>query len=286
MKPSETNSPAYNRKKWNVLFIGEDGKVVTLKHFKGMVAGLVLLLVTFTAAIAVLYYQYQNRSESVKVLQSDMAGVVEKNRGLRDEKDQMLARLVILESKLKTHQEGLPSTGVGRSPARTEPPEDVAREAAPTESSRETEPKGVQKDAAIEAKSSDQMMVPPVSVANRNLVVCQDPQSSFMRVEYKVINIGAKDTPAAGRSVIILKGANMNPEDWIVLPNVPLSDLKPSGERGKRFRIYNFRTLKYRVESSAVKGQLENATIFTYTEDGKLLMERDYPLDMSAEMCP
>lgn len=286
MKPSETNSPAYNRKKWNVLFIGEDGKVVTLKHFKGMVAGLVLLLVTFTAAIAVLYYQYQNRSESVKVLQSDMAGVVEKNRGLRDEKDQMLARLVILESKLKTYDEGDPPTGVGRSPASVETQKDAAHETASAEVSREEEPKGVQKDVAIEAKTSDQARVPPVSIANRNLIVCQDPQSSFMRVEYKVMNIGAKDTPAAGRSVIVLKGANMNPEDWVVLPNVPLLDLKPSGENGKRFRIYNFRTLKYKVDSSAVKGQLENATIFTYTDDGKLLMERDYPLDMSAEMCP
>ena len=103
--------------------------------------------------------------------------------------------------------------------------------------------------SAIEAKTSDPTMVPPVSIANRNLIVCQDPQSNFMRVEYKVINIGAKDTPATGRSVIVLKGANMNPEDWIVLPNVPLSDLKPSGENGKRFRIYNFRTLKYKVES-------------------------------------
>lgn len=286
MKSSRTNSPAYNRKKWNILFIGEDGKVITLKHFKGMVAGVVLLLVIFLTAVIVLYYQYYNRSERVKVLQGDMAGMVAENRGLRDEKDQMLAQLVILESNFKAREEGTITTGVGRSPASVEPSEDIAREAAHTEASRETEPKGVQKDAALEAKNSDQMMVPPVSVANRNLVVCQDPQSSSMRVEYKVINIGAKDTPAAGRSVIILKGANMNPEDWIVLPNVPLSDLKPSGERGKRFRIYNFRTLKYRVESSAVKGQLENATIFTYTEDGKLLMERDYPLDMSAEMCP
>jgi hypothetical protein len=134
--------------------------------------------------------------------------------------------------------------------------------------------------------ASSQTQVPPVSIANRNLIVCQDPDSEFMRVEYKVMNIGANDTPVAGRSVIVLKGDNMNPEDWIVLPNVPLADLKPSGERGKRFRIYNFRTLKYKINSSAVKGRLETATIFTFTEEGKLLMERDYPLEMSAEMCP
>ena len=128
--------------------------------------------------------------------------------------------------------------------------------------------------------------MPPISIANKNLIVCQDPASESMRVEYKVINTGAKEAPVAGRSVIVLKGDNMDPEDWIVLPNVPLSDLKPTGDRGKRFRIYNFRTLKYKVPSSAAKGRLETATIFTFTEDGALLMERDYPIETSAEMCP
>ena len=238
------------------------------------------------AAVIVLYYQYQNQSESVKALHNDMAGVVQENRSLRDEKDQMLAQLVILESTLKSGEEGDPTMGTGRSPASGERKKDVDPETTSSDVSKEEKPKAAPADAVIEAATSDQSMIPPVTIANRNLVVCQDPQSSLMRVEYKVMNIGAKDSPAAGRSVIVLKGPNMNTEDWIVLPNVPLLDLRPSGERGKRFHIYNFRTLKYTVESSAVKGRLESATIFTYTEDGKLLMERDYPLDMAAEMCP
>jgi hypothetical protein len=285
MKPSGNGSAAYNRKKWNILFIGEDGKVVTVKHFKGIVAALVVLLVCLTVAVVVLYYQYQNRTGDVEILRKDMAGVKEENHGLREEKDQMLARLVILESKLKTREERGPYAGIGQSPGKSAPPKDAVDEEEPQGASPE-EPKGVPKDAGTTAMAGGQTQLPPVSIANRNLIVCQDPDSEFMRVEYKVMNIGANDTPVAGRSVIVLKGDNMNPEDWIVLPNVPLADLKPSGERGKRFRIYNFRTLKYKINSSAVKGRLETATIFTFTEEGKLLMERDYPLEMSAEMCP
>jgi len=136
------------------------------------------------------------------------------------------------------------------------------------------------------AAADGQIQGPALSIANQNLTVCQDPDSDFMRVEYKVVNTGAKDVPQTGRSVIVLKGDNMNSEDWIVLPNVPLLDLKPSGESGKRFRIYNFRTLKYKVASSDVKGNLGMATIFTFTVDGKLVTERDYSLDMAEEMCP
>ena len=285
MKPSATGSASYNRKKWSILFIGEDGKVVTVKHFKGIVTGLAMLLATLSVAVLVLYYQYQNRAGQVEALQKDMADQAMENRSLRDEKDQMLARLVILESELKAQREVKTPEGLGRAADSGEPSKMAGNEPAPPAAGPEKQPEKVQK-AAGEKVANSQTPLPPISIANRNLVVCQDQISAHLRVEYKVMNTGAKDSPVVGRSVIILKGDNMNPEDWIVLPNVPLSDLKPSGEKGKRFRIYNFRTIKYKVDLSDVKGRLETATIFTFTDDGKLIMERDYPLETAAEMCP
>ncbi len=286
MKPPTANSAAYNRKKWSILFIGEDGKVVTLKHFKGLLTGLAMLLAILMVAVVVLYFQYRNRTGDVEAFRGDMAGVVKENRNLRDEKDQMLARLVILESKLKAQEEGDSSEEVGRPPEGDEPSENADNDPASAGAGPEKDPKKVQQAVHTTTAAGSQTQRPPINIANKNLIVCQDPDSEFMRVEYKVINIGAKDAPVAGRSVIVLKGNNMHSEDWIVLPNVPLSDLKPSGDKGKRFRIYNFRTLKYKVKPSTDKGRLETATIFTFTEDGTLVMERDYPLDMAAEMCP
>lgn len=278
---------AYNRKKWNILFIGEDGRVVTVKHFKGIVAGVTMSLTILVAAVAVLYYQYQNRTQLVGALKNAMTDVAEENRDLKEEKDQMLARLAILESELKVHAAPAAPQGVDTPQDSGAPLQDAGSEPAPlTRADVEKEQKKLPGEAAPDAQEGSGDGAPPISIANMNLIVCQDPDADFMRVEYKVMNTGAKDAPVAGRSVIVLKGDNMNPEDWIVLPNVPLLDLKPTGERGKRFRIYNFRTLKYQVTPPADKGRFENATIFTYTEDGKLLMERDYPLEMSAEMCP
>jgi len=286
MKPSETGSKTYNRKKWSILFIGEDGKVVTVKHFKGMVTGLAMLLTILILFLIILYYHYQSRTEYAEALRKDVAGVVAENRSLKDEKDQMLARLVILESKLKAQEAPEPPQGIGKLPGKEEPPQKIAKEPSAQTADRQNDPKDGQKQASTPPAAQSNAQVPPISIANKNLIVCQDPTSDNMRVEYKVFNTGAKDAPVAGRSIIVLKGNNMNSEDWIVLPNVPLSDLKPSGERGKRFRIYNFRTIKYKVPSSAVKGPLETATIFTFTDDGTFVMERDYPIEMSTEMCP
>lgn len=286
MKPSTASSAAYNRKKWSILFIGEDGKVVTVKHFKGMVAGLTLLLALLILAVVVLYYQYHNRAGNVAALQNDMVVLQAEKRNLRDEKDQMLARLVILESKLKKQAMEIPPKEVPGPSGNEAPAQAAGKQPPPAAVVPEKEQKGASTVSETIAVADDQTQVPPLSTTNQNLTVCQDPDSDLMRVEYKVVNTGAKDVPVVGRSVIVLKGDNMNSEDWIVLPNVPLLDLKPSGERGKRFRIYNFRTLKYKVASPDVKGNLGMATIFTFTVDGKLAMERDYSLDMAAEMCP
>ena len=286
MKPSATGSATYNRKKWSILFIGEDGKVVTVKHFKGMVTGVAVLLTFLVLAVVVLYYQYHNRAGNVAALQNDIAVVQAEKRSLRDEKDQMLARLVILESKLKEQAKHAPAEDAVGPSGNEAPIQAVANQLPPADAGPEKEPTEASKVSETIDATDGQTQVPPFTTANQNLTVCQDPDSESLRVEYKVMNTGAKDVPVSGRSVIVLKGDNMNSEDWIVLPNVPLLDLKPSGERGKRFRIYNFRTLKYKVASSAVKGALVTATIFTFTVDGKLVMERDYSLDMAAEMCP
>ena len=286
MKPSETGNKAYNRKKWSILFIGEDGKVVTIKYFKGMVIGLGLLLTILCIVVSILYFQYRDREARVEFLRNDLARVMAENRSLKDEKDQMLARLVIMESNLKAREQPGPPEGIGQAPGKREPLEEPVDESSAQAAVREEDAKEVPKQAGTTAAGEGHAQMPLMSIANKNLIVCQDPASENIRIEYKVINTGAKDVPVTGRSVIVLKGGNMNPEDWVVLPNVPLLDLKPSGERGKRFRIYNFRTMKYMVQSSLVKGQLETATIFTFTEEGALVMERDYAVEDSAEMCP
>ena len=210
MKPSTAGSAAYNRKKWSILFLGEDGKVVTVKHFKGIVTGLAVLLALLMLAVVVLYYQYLNRDGRVTALQNDIAVVQVEKRSLRDEKDQMLARLVILESKLKEQAKHAPAEDVVGPSGNEAPIQVVANPSLPTNAGPEKESTGASEVSETIAAADGQTQMPPLTTANQNLTVCQDPDSESLRVEYKVMNIGAKDVPVAGRSVIVLKGDNMN----------------------------------------------------------------------------
>jgi len=287
MKPSEPYKPVYKRKRWNILFIGEHGKVVSIKHFKGIVGTLVLLSVIMVAAVVVLTYLYLNEADDVQVLQRDLAGQVDENRAIKREKDRMIARLVILESKLKVRLEGEPSARAEKTPVNGDSHKGFTDEskAVKADLGSAGHEKNVQQTNRAEPDDSSRTVAVPVSVATENLVVCQDPDSDFIRVEFKVINMAAKGTAVSGRAVIVLKKHDMDPAEWIVLPNVPLSDRMPVGKMGVLFRIYNFRTLKFKVKLPALSDQLEYATIYTYTEGGELMMERDYPLEMMG-MCP
>ena len=55
-KPKKTKRPGADRR-WTLLFIGDHGNVVTLKHFKAMVIGIGFLFFLAVAVAALLFFQ-------------------------------------------------------------------------------------------------------------------------------------------------------------------------------------------------------------------------------------
>jgi len=283
MKSSKT----YKKNRWNILFIGEHGKVVPIKYFKGIVSVLGLLFIVLIVAVAVLVYLSYHQAERIQALERDLAQQVDENRTLKEEKDRVMAHVVILEAKLKSANDTAQKDPLATEPAGANPKKQSmnaakSEAAAPEGKAKEKTKKPAPKNEITE---SDQVVADPVNITAENLIVCQEPDSNLMRVEFKVMNLGPKGAPVSGRAVIVLKKDDMDPTDWLVLPNVPMLDRKPEGRRGRLFRIYNFRTLKFKVNSPASPDQFEYATIYTYTDDGEMLLERDYPLELTS-ICP
>jgi hypothetical protein len=216
-----------------------------------------------------------------------LAEQLEENHALKEEKERMLAQVVILESKLKTVSQANSEKRPETMPSGPNPKNETVDSAtgdngAPVEKNAKKIGKQPQNRETSDVKPA---IVNPGNITTENLVVCREPDSNLLRVEFKVMNVGPKGTPVSGRAVIVLKGDDMDPAQWIVLPDVPLLDHKPEGSRGKPFRIYNYRTLKFKVATSASPDQFAYACIYTYTADGEMLMERDYPLKLSTS-CP
>ena len=85
--------------RWTLLFIGNRGKPITLKRFKGMVL-ITLFGLGLVIALAVgLYWWNRSILQEKHLIDSKLQELTEKNQELQHEKDILLTRLVIAESR-------------------------------------------------------------------------------------------------------------------------------------------------------------------------------------------
>jgi hypothetical protein len=88
-------------KRWTLLFIGNHGRTITLKRFKGMVILACLVLGVSIAITAGLLYLSLNIRSDKNRLESDLMGLKAQIKALRYEKDVLLTKLVLAESRSK-----------------------------------------------------------------------------------------------------------------------------------------------------------------------------------------
>ncbi len=122
------------------------------------------------------------------------------------------------------------------------------------------------------------MGVGMVKVIADNLFVCANPTDTKLNIEFKVINMGTRKQPIAGHVFVILKDAHAEQDKWLVVPGAMLMDGRPVQSKGQRFRIYNYRTIKFKVAHEN-PGLFVQATIFIFKNTGELIFERDFSLE-------
>ena len=99
-------------RRWTLLFMGDHGRVITLKRFKGLVllGGLVL---SISVAITFgLYFFSHNIAKEKKKLEIDLKNAEKELKTLRHEKDILMARLVLAESRLQENFGGRAETEI------------------------------------------------------------------------------------------------------------------------------------------------------------------------------
>ena len=106
--------------RWTLLFIGNSGKPITLKRFKGMVLFTLIVVCVFIALAAGLFLWNRNILREKNQLESHLKKLTAKNEELRHERDILLTRLVVAESRALYNQDSLPGNQADEeSPERT-----------------------------------------------------------------------------------------------------------------------------------------------------------------------
>jgi len=246
-------------RQWTLLIISNRGKSITIKWFKTLAITTASVLVLTIAASVWLGFLYKNSIESNKNLLVDLKNLQHKIISLEHEKDILMARLILTESRVE---------------------ENIVK-ADDTISFDKT----ADRDSDIDKKSVPPEI--PLSVSADDLIVFHQPDLNTLRVQYMLRNTGSKAHAIAGRSVVILKNKeNGDQKKWLILPHVPLVSGKPSGNKGRNFSISNLKTMKFRANDQTGPGQFNIATVYIYSTTGKLLLEKNFPIGIKFKTLP
>ena len=267
-------------KRWTLLFIGNHGRTITLKRFKGMV---ILSCLVLCASVAMsgglLYYSLNIRSDKIQ-LESDLRDLKAQIKDLRYEKDVLLTKLVLTE----THSKPGPPQKAPQQPKPKKPQPESAVDEKPVES---VPTAGIQKKPAVEKAPeplpSNSQADSGFSVAIENFKVYPKAKENLLRVQFKIKNTSPNNQRVGGHTIVVLKGEQLRQNQWLTIPRISLSNGKPTGrQRGHSFGISNFKTMRFKTNLPKSPEKFREASVFIFTKKGDLLLEKSFSVNLPA----
>jgi hypothetical protein len=277
VKPSKRSRPDRH---WTLLFIGDHGRVITLKRFKGlMLLGVLALSISIALALGFYFFSHDIIAEK-KQLETELKNIEKQLKVLRHEKDVLMTRLVLAESRVqdtlsdRTDDQAVETSAqqvvvaFKENAAPTVVAENEPAPATPAPHPSETEPVIAQPE-------------PQLSVVIEGFQSAYSARDNSIQVQFKVKNTSPNSQYVAGYTVVVLKGPQIEPRNWIAIPRVPLAEGKPAGRnRGYSFGINHFMTVRLKTAAPKSLDKFQTATVFVFTRSGELLLEQDFPASL------
>ena len=278
-KPKRTKRPGTDRR-WTLLFIGDHGNVITLKRFKAIILAAGLLFFVAIGAVAVLIFMNKGILDENQGFRKRIENFQKKIETLRHEKEILMARLVLAESKAKENAPKRPQNQTEISTADQIPPESQTMSKIETPAVNKKMPSVAEatppKPAALEFRDTE----PVFSVAVENFKVSRVSGSANVNAEFRIKNTSSESQKVSGHAVIVLKGSDLPKHKWLVMPAVSLVGDRPSGKRGKRFVIQRFRTMRFTSRAPDDSGEFQTAAVYIFLRTGELVLQQDFPIEL------
>ncbi len=276
-KPKQSKRTGADRR-WTLLFIGDHGNVVTLKHFKTIVIGVGLLLMLAIVFVAVLLFKNIGFLKENKALQNRFAASEKQVEKLRHENEILMARLVLAEAKTKENVSGdrqIQEKMKVAEPAVPTPEVEPKTEPVKMEQKKPPVPRVTQPEP--EPAETDEAE-PIISVAVANFKISRESEN--LNAEFKIRNTSPEPQRVEGYAVVVLKGDDLQKDQWLVIPAVGLAGEKPSGKRGNSFSIQRFRTMSFTSKAPDYSDQFEIASVYIFAKTGEMLLEQDFSVKL------
>jgi len=286
-------APKRNRKArhWTLLFVGDQGEVITIRKFKGlMFLAIFIMIVALSAAVSI-YMVYKKPFEENRRLEAALTESARQVRVLGEDRDLLLTRLGIVESRLKKSQAPEPVEAPGDQavletpmpPSEEEPPEAVVA-AAPEARQLQPQPVPPVKPEVplppVVASEAKPEVKPEIKIDVRDFQVRHDPEQKLLNVQFRLKNVNVEAGAVSGRTFVVLEN-NLDDETGILtFPKVRLVNGKPGRiHLGRYFSISRFNIVKFNSAYEDSPRPFNSATVFVYSGAGDLLLEKRFSIE-------
>jgi hypothetical protein len=265
--------------RWTLLFIGNRGKPITLKRFKGMVLITLFVFCLVIGLAAGLYWWNRSILQDKNLLESKLQELTEQNQELRHERDILLTRLVVAESRtLEKHDREPERQSDEAPPGQTEQEANAAGSSPPP--TMTTTNNGDQ--IRVNAQPDGETTAAGLRVAIEDFKLSAKSGNNTLRVRFKLKNTSSNSQHVSGHAIVVLKGEKIQENQWVSLPAISLVEGKPTGrQEGKTFGIKNFKIMRFTASKSRSPEIFQTASVYVFAETGELLLEQDFPVKLS-----
>ncbi|MBU1182850.1 MAG: hypothetical protein KKE00_13025 [Proteobacteria bacterium] len=238
------------RKYHTLILLGDDGKVKHIRIIRGMIIALLLVQIVILCSGAYLFSSGMRFVEDKKIMEKELIIAQKNYLIIRDEKDMLMARLVLAESLVN----------------------------------KETGGAGVSKTATTSAKASAaQIPLAPVNsgrVSIDNINVFHEAGANRLKIQFD-LKSNHNSKQVSGYSFVILKENDIDEAGWLPVPFVSLVSKRPTAvNKGRYFSTSKFTTVNLTTNIRSVPPRFKLVTVFLYSVSGELLLEKDFPVSL------
>ena len=291
-------------KRWQLLLVADDGRIIPFKRIKGLVVTLAILLVALGLICAGLGWQLTAEKVRHRRTNDQLADANHQLDRYKSENELITAELVLAE--LRMEKAGLPVTKRHERVPQQPPAKTVASksidDAAMDDGGNKTTPAPAQ-GASVNQPSSPLPVSPgtkagqesasagpspdataktePPPVTLGNLKVTHDTEKRILLARFQVKNNQPRQAKVAGRCVVVLKN-DLAPNSWLAMPNVTLVDGVPEGKQGRVFKISKFINMEMMATVKSDPSAYKTASVYVFDTSGAKVLVKNFPVDLPA----
>lgn len=283
-------NPSERARRWTLLFVDNLGKTISIRRFKGLAITSIFFLIILITATVCLYFLFKNEREQNKNFMNTLAQFQQQVVSLKNDKEVLMARLVVAEYKIESSQvkteETLPERMLDNTALIISSKEnesdatDLEKIDLFNKTQMEKKLTTLEPRASVKPAKSLRIMVNKFNIYHK-------PDINTLIIEFTLRKIGPKTKPVSGDVIVVLKDDEVKMDNWITVPyGAVVSEQLSRKKKGHAFSIYRFVTLKFKVIGETSPDRFKIATIFIFSPKGDLLLKKDFPIEIKSAYAP